>query len=286
MLKVIKSGFYTTIQDLGRKGYAQFGVPISGAMDKYSASLANHLLGNNLNDAVIEITFGNAQFQFTKKTLICVSGADFNMQLNNEHVPLNKVIQINANDLLSFSNKKIGVRTYIAVLGGFQSEKLLNSRSFLKGITPNFLLKKNDEIPFKTLKTDKKRAFSSVKFNKNHFSNQKLQCFKGIEFDLLNKHQQEQITTIEFSISNDNSRMGYRLNQVIENNFTSMLTSSVLAGTVQLTPSGKLIVLMRDCQVTGGYPRVLQLTEQAINTLAQKTTGDSFEFEIIPKTPS
>jgi len=57
-----------------------------------------------------------------------------------------------------------------------------------------------------------------------------------------------------------------------------MLTSAVLAGTVQLTPSGRLIILMRDCQVTGGYPRILQLSEESINTLAQKTTGDSFSF--------
>lgn len=280
MLKVIKSGFYTTIQDLGRKGFAEFGVSIAGAMDKYSASLANHLLGNNLNDAVIEITFGNAQFVFTKATLICVSGADFNMKLNNEYIPLNKVVKINTNDILSFANKNFGIRTYIAVLGGFQSEKILKSRSFFKGITPHFLLKKNDEIPFKELKTDKKKSFSSVKFNKNHFFNTELKCFKGIEFDLLNNQQKEQIKNTQFSISNDNNRMGYRLNEVIKNDFSSMLTSSVLAGTVQLTPSGKLIVLMRDCQVTGGYPRVLQLTEQAINILAQKTTGDCFKFKI------
>ena len=83
-----------------------------------------------------------------------------------------------------------------------------------------------------------------------------------------------------FTISSDNSRMGYRLNETIPNNFESMLTSGVLPGTVQLTPSGKLIVLMRDCQVTGGYPRVLQLSENAINILAQKTTGDQLRFVV------
>ena len=74
--------------------------------------------------------------------------------------------------------------------------------------------------------------------------------------------------------------MGYRLEEPIDNKFGSMLTSAVLPGTVQLTPSGKLIVLMRDCQVTGGYPRILQLTDDAINKLAQKTTNHTFKFKI------
>ena len=66
----------------------------------------------------------------------------------------------------------------------------------------------------------------------------------------------------------------------IENQLKPILTSGVLPGTVQLTPSGELIILMRDCQVTGGYPRVLQLTEEAINILAQKTTKDKIQFEL------
>lgn len=281
MLKVLKQGFYTTIQDLGRKGFAQFGVPFSGAMDKYSASLANHLLGNNLNDAVLEITFGNAQFKFTKETLICISGADFNAKLNDTTIPLNKVVKVSENDMLSFSNKNYGIRTYIAVLGGFQSEKILNSRSFFKGVTSDFIVRKNDEIFYNSLVTCKKSSLSSIKINENHFTTTNIQCFKGAEYNLLNEHQKKQLTSTKFTISNDNSRMGYRLNEAIENDFSSMLTSSVLVGTVQLTPSGKLIVLMRDCQVTGGYPRVLQLTEQAINQLAQKTTNSGFWFEIV-----
>ena len=84
----------------------------------------------------------------------------------------------------------------------------------------------------------------------------------------------------QFTISVQNNRVGYRLEEPLENNLQSILTSAVLPGTVQLTPSGKLIVLMRDCQVTGGYLRVLQLSEKAINQLSQKTTGDKIKFDI------
>jgi allophanate hydrolase subunit 2 len=72
--------------------------------------------------------------------------------------------------------------------------------------------------------------------------------------------------------------MGYQLKEPIKNRLPQLLTSAVLPGTVQLTPSGKLIVLMRDCQVTGGYPRILQLSRKAINGLAQKSTGDTLQF--------
>ena len=75
--------------------------------------------------------------------------------------------------------------------------------------------------------------------------------------------------------------MGYRLEELVVNELSPILTSGVMPGTIQLTPSGKMIVLMRDCQVTGGYPRVLQLTDSAIDKLAQKSTGDSFRLKII-----
>lgn len=280
MLKVLKAGIYTTIQDLGRKGFAGFGVPVSGAMDLYSAKLANHLLGNDLNDAVIEITYGNAKFQFTKPSLICVTGGDFNASLNRNTIGLNKVISVQEGDELLFTNRNYGIRSYIAVKGGFKSEEKLRSKSFYKGITFDFLLHKNDLVPYSSSQ-EKRRSFASVKVSQDHFTTKTIECYKGVEFDLLSYQQKEQLLDREYTISNDNSRMGYRLNEIVENNFASMLTSSVIPGTVQLTPSGKLIVLMRDCQVTGGYPRILQLTEQSINKLAQKSTHDILNFVLV-----
>ena len=81
-----------------------------------------------------------------------------------------------------------------------------------------------------------------------------------------------------FSISDDNNRVGYRLKESLKNNLSSILTSAVLPGTVQLTPSGKCIILLQDCQVTGGYPRILQLSEIAIARVSQKITGDKIQF--------
>ena len=83
-----------------------------------------------------------------------------------------------------------------------------------------------------------------------------------------------------FTILEDNNRVGYRLHETIENNLKPILTSAVLPGTVQLTPSGTLIVLMRDAQVTGGYPRVLQLNSFSIDILAQRLSGEEIQFEV------
>ncbi|MCF2875500.1 MULTISPECIES: biotin-dependent carboxyltransferase family protein [unclassified Tenacibaculum] len=280
MIKVLASGIYSSIQDTGRKGYRKIGVPVSGVMDAYSAQLANHLLHNNEDAALIEVTFGGCKLEFLTDTFICITGADFSPKLNDVSIKLNSVQRVVKGTILSFGKRNHGVRTYIGVLGGVKTAQFLNSRSFYKGITPNFILKKGAVLPIETVKNQLERSFATVKVQLKHFTSEKILCFKGPEFNMLSSEQIKLLQETLFTISSDNSRMGYRLNEIVPNNFDSMLTSGVLPGIVQLTPSGKLIVLMRDCQVTGGYPRVLQLSENAINILAQKTTGDQLRFVV------
>ena len=280
MLKVIKAGFLSSIQDKGRFGFAALGVPNSGAMDSYSADLANAILNNEVHDAVLEITLGNCDFQFLTDTVICITGAAVNATINGLPISLNKKILIVKNDILTFGKVNYGVRSYLALKGGFLTEKQLNSRSFYPNITKQALLKKGDFLPYQEYKEKSFANQSSIKTNKNHFTNTELTCYEGPEFGLLKDHQKEFIQNTTFTISRDNSRMGYKLKEEMQNALPQILTSSVLPGTVQLTPSGVLIVLMRDCQTTGGYPRILQLTEKSINQLAQKTSLDFFKFVV------
>ena len=147
-----------------------------------------------------------------------------------------------------------------------------------KGITENFRLV--DGAIVNVVKPSKIKGSSnvSVKTHFPHFNEVFIEAFKGPEFEKLGHKQAEMLVNTEFTISKEHSRMAYQLDQIISNKMDPIITSLVLPGTVQLTPSGKLIVLMRDCQTTGGYPRILQLNENGINRLSQKNTGQKIRF--------
>ncbi|NQX85539.1 MAG: biotin-dependent carboxyltransferase family protein [Flavobacteriaceae bacterium] len=281
MIKVLKSGFYDTIQDLGRLDFQEFGVPISGAMDHYSAKIANALVGNTSSEAVLEMTLLGPKLEFQHDNLISITGADLSPSINGIAINRNKAIFVKLGDILCFGKPKLGTRGYLAVSGGFKTELSMNSRSMCKNITNAFKIKTNailPTLPFRIKNTPNPKA--SLKTHPKHFSNSTLKVFKGPEFELLSPKQQDSLLHYNFCISQKNSRMAYQLVETLENQLKPIITSLVLPGTVQLTPSGKLIILMRDCQTTGGYPRVLQLSETAINMLSQKFTNDYIHFKI------
>jgi len=278
MIRVLKAGLFTTIQDLGRFGYRSYGVPVSGYMDHVSAKLANALLNNNEDAAVLEMTMVGPKLRFETETYIAISGADISPHLNNNIIQNNKVYVVTTGDELQFKTLKTGLRAYLAVKNGFKTKTILNSKSYYQPITENDILKKNDVLSINTGKNTFIETFSKLK--SLDFSEKTIHVFKGPEFELLSDVQKEYLLHTEFKISNLYNRMAYQLKPKLENQLSSILTSPVLPGTVQLTPSGQLIVLMRDCQTTGGYPRILQLTEDAINLLSQKKENDIIRFEI------
>jgi biotin-dependent carboxylase-like uncharacterized protein len=281
MVKVLKTGFYDTIQDLGRTGCQEYGVPVSGVMDSYSAKLANALLNNDENDAVLEITMTGPMLQFNVPTVICVTGAHMSPKLNAISIKTNAAIGVLKGDVLSFGKLNYGFRSYLAVSGGFLTENSMSSRSMYQHITTQIRLHKNDELQILESNTVIKNANSSLKVQESHFTSKTMEVYKGSEFDTLSNTQKEKLFSKEFTISKINNRMAYQLEALLENSLKPIITSLVLPGTVQLTPSGKLIVLMKDCQTTGGYPRVLQLKDASIQELAQKFTGQIIRFKCI-----
>lgn len=280
MVKVLRSGVYTTVQDLGRVDYQPFGVPQSGVMDTRAAKLANALVGNNEGEAVLEITMSGPTLEFQIDTIIAITGADLNPTLNTIKVSNNHVITVRKGDVLSFGTLVSGFRSYLAVLGGFQTKVILGSKSMYKGVTLQSTIKKGDFFKVNNNNVTHQNHFSGLKVDNSYLESKTLDVLMGPEFDNLTERQKEVLFSKPFKISKDNNRMAYQLEEHLENDFPPIITSPVLPGTVQLTPSGKIIVLMRDCQTTGGYPRILQLTELAINTLAQKYTGNYIDFTL------
>ena len=278
MIKVLNPGIYTSVQDQGRIGMAQKGIPQAGFMDAFSAELGNVLLKNRKKEAVLEITYGLGKLEFISDTFICLTGGNFSPKINTFAIEMNTVYEVKKGDFLSFGRRVYGARVYMAVQGGIQTKTVLKSKSFFPGITQQ-RLEKGEEL--KILEQNFYEAgYSKVKIYYEHFESPELECYPGPEYDQLNAEQKEQLKQT-FTISEDNNRVGHRLNELIRNDLKPILTSAVLPGTVQLTPSGKLIVLMRDAQVTGGYPRVLQLSDYAVSKLSQKVAGESVRFELV-----
>jgi len=278
MIKVIDPGFYTSIQDKGRFGFQNYGVPVSGCMDENSAKIANQILRNLTSSALLELTMTGCSLEFKKDTIIAVTGSDMNAKLNGSSIQMYNKIDVKKGDLLSFGRFESGFRTYIAFQGGIKSEKVMKSRSMYNGITKSFKIQKNDKIVLNN-SINKSRSTNQEKIQKLILSNN-IECYKGPEFHKLSKENKENLLKKQFSISNNHNRMGYILNEKIKNNIKPIITSHVMPGTVQLTPGGKIIILMRDCQTTGGYPRILQLTNSAINILSQKMTNSEIKFNI------
>ncbi|MEH6536136.1 MAG: biotin-dependent carboxyltransferase family protein [Psychroserpens sp.] len=279
MVKVIKTGLYDTVQDVGRLGFQEYGVPISGVMDSYSAALGNSILGNNDNAAVIECVVSGPQLQFIQDTMICITGADMSATINTSVIKNNTVVAINSGDTLKFGKLNYGCRAYISVLGGFQTEEKMRSRSMYGGVTSAYKLVKGDILPILDIKKPTERTFSTIKVNNKHFDTKDLDAFTGPEFDKLDTSLQKTLFNTDFTISKDSNRMAYQFNEPFDNALEPIITSLVLPGTVQLTPSGQLMVLMRDCQTTGGYPRILQLTESSINSLSQMFFSNKIRFK-------
>lgn len=275
MIEVISDGLYTTIQDLGRFGYRRFGVPLSGAMDSYSARLANRLVGNSNREALMEITHIGPVLHFTQRTEIAITGATFSPTLNNEEISLNTRTIVPENSILKFGLPGYGFRAYLAVSGGFNSEKTLNSFSQYSGITKHETLEKGDQLSIALFEGSPAKVTASVKVPKSRFTNESIEVYPGPEFGLLPRILQKKIIESKLIIDSQINRMACLLNGWESFSAKEIITAPVQPGTVQLTPSGQCIVLMRDAQTTGGYARVLQLTENSINLLAQKKAGDT-----------
>lgn len=279
-VEILHPGLFTSVQDNGRYGFMQYGVPVSGAMDSYSSKMANLLLNNSENAAVMEITQMGPKVRFGAATAIAITGAVLSPEVNGKPVENNHVINLKAGDVLQFGRRALGCRAYLAVKGGFQTPEVLKSRSFYEGVTSSYRLEKGTKLPYQALLiSEMVNSYATVKEGE-HLSAERIEVLPGPEFDKLTSSEVEKLKNSEFSLSKYSDRMGFQLSEVFPNKLEAILTSPVLPGTVQLTPSGKIIVLMRDAQTTGGYPRILQLTERGVNTIAQRIPGEKVGFDI------
>ena len=277
MLTFLKAGIYTTIQDSGRFMGAHLGIPCSGSMDQKSADLANLMLGNDKNAALLECTFIGPTILFHESTIIAIQGADSKVLINGQIIDSIHPISVLPGDVLSFGRFEKGCRVYIAVSGGIHSEVIYGSRSTCPTAGILQPLKKGDQLNYPT---NSQKPISTISV-KRTVGNTVLSATVGPEYQMLNQKQKQQLHSTEFKILPSSNRMAYRISHDMDLTHNhSILSSGTIPGTIQLTSAGEMICLMRDCQTTGGYPRILQLSENSINDLAQLMPSQSFSITI------
>jgi antagonist of KipI len=285
-----KVGILTTLQDLGRFGFRRFGINSSGAMDKTAVRLINILLGNEENEAVLEMHFPAPQILFEEDAVIALGGADFGAKIGEEKIENWRPYFVGKNDVLSFTEKVFGNRAYLAVKGGFQIKKWLGSASTnLKAEIGGFegrKLTKGDRILFnqkikdKRQKTNYKISFNLIPF---YSSFPTIRVTKGAEFEDLTEPSKETFVLEDYKVSNESDRMGFRLEGagLVRRQKKELLSSAVNFGTIQLLPNNQLIILMADHQTSGGYPRVAHVIENDLPLVAQLGANDKIAFEIV-----
>ena len=288
-IEVIKPGLYTTIQDKGRYHYRHWGVPIGGAMDQHSLRFVNACLGNSPDEAVIEVTMIGPELRFHGSALICISGADVEIFLDSEIVPMNKVLLVRSGQTLKYGRFLNGCRSYIGIMGGFEIAPVLGSLSPMED-THLRPFQKTDRLPLK-LYQETNEDFKLLDFRFHHSirpakidSSAAIRVSWGPEWNWLSDNARTLLSNAAFTISAHADRMGYRLKgpDLERDHSEELLSSAVMPGTVQLLPDGQLVILMRSCQTTGGYPRILQTDEESINLLAQRRPGEQVKFRVDP----
>jgi len=273
---VNRAGLSDTIQDSGRTGFFKYAVPRSGFMDAQSAKRANTILGNDPNDAVLEMSIQGGIYRFDSPTFVCVSGAPMKFTLNGIDVESNCVIPVQPEDEIEFSQASEGVYTYLAVKGGFKSSIRMGSRSMHPSLFDVSRLKEGDVIEYTPTDGIPENKFD----NTGDISlSSKIVVYPGPEFTCLKTP--EQLVDLSLKVASHN-RMGIRAlpSTYLHRKHSTIKSAVVFPGIVQLTPSGELIVLHRDCQVTGGYPRVLLTDEKGLNQIAQIRQGSTIQFEL------
>lgn len=274
------SGIYASVQDTGRVGYAHMGVPLAGPMDNISFDLANHLSRNKRGAACLEIYNGGVALLFTAACQISLCGADAEISISGKPSPSQSIISIRKGEVLNISTFKKGQWLYLAINGKLKSEKVMDSQSFFKGITSQEKFNKDDRLPYKCSKHTIQNTHSRLGIPA-HLAEKTIEVFPGPDYERLPENSKKRLLNNNFTISPVQNRMGIHIEETLPNHLKEILSCPVYPGTVQLTPSGKMIVLMRDAQVTGGYPRILQLTEYAVAVLAQKRPGDNIRFSLL-----
>lgn len=284
---VLKSGWLTTVQDLGRYGYQHYGVSVSGAMDSFSTIVANRLVGNPDQAAVLELTLKGPELRFERDTVVAITGADLSPSINGHNVPMWESLAIQRGQHLSFGMPHAGARAYLALAGGVEAPLVLGSRSThyasktggLHGapLKPGDILYSGTVRPFVTQQIGRRLP---VPLRPRYEHSVTLRITPGPQQNVFGNEAPTTLTGTTYTVSPQSDRMGYRLagSKLVRKGPAEFVSDGTSMGALQVPSDGQPILLMADRQTTGGYPKIAVVISVDLPFAAQLAPGDRIAF--------
>ncbi|XOQ43841.1 MAG: AHS2 domain-containing protein [Clostridium sp.] len=286
-IEILKPGLLTTVQDFGRIGYQKLGISPSGALDRKAMTLANLLVANPADEAVLEMTLFGPELRFTADNFIAVTGGDLSPTLNGEPMPRYAAVGVKSGDVLSFGQAKEGCRAYLAFAGGLDLPVVMGSKSTnLKcgfGGYQGRKLQAGDKIAFAAPKEELPffplRTLDTPSFG----GKVTLRVVLGPQEDAFTESGIRTFFSETYKVTTRFDRMGCALDgPTVEcKEKADIISDGIPAGAVQIPSSGKPIIMLADRQTTGGYTKIGTVVSVDLPLLAQCKPGDSVQFEQI-----
>lgn len=285
MCTVLQPGLLSTVQDQGRTGYRAFGMPSSGVMDRYAAGLANILAGNATTAAVLEMTLQGGSFRFASEAYVAIAGADMQARLNGRPLKNWSGTYVPPDSELVFGRAVNGCRSYLALHGGIAEPSVMGSRSTytragLGGLDGRAL--RTDDV----LRIGRSTTLPSAprelprELAPRYGSEVRLRVILGPQDAMFTAHGLHTLFNGAFTVSPRNDRMGVMLEgpAVQHEDGADIISDAIHAGAIQVPGDGHPIVMMADCQTTGGYAKIGYVISADLPRLAQAQAGDRVRF--------
>jgi biotin-dependent carboxylase-like uncharacterized protein len=277
-IEVLRAGPLTTIQDLGRPGFARMGVPPSGAADLDALELGNRIVGNPAAAAALEVTLTGPRLRFASRAIVALSGAETNASLARRAVLVNTQLHVRPGDVLELGGCTQGVRAYVCVRGGIDVEPNLGSRSadLLTGLGPP-RLRDGDVLRIGAEPTTSPAgSLPSPPVPDVPV----LRVVPGPRDDWFVPEALELLVANPWRVNPASNRVGVRLDgpHLERADERELLSEGLVTGALQVPPSGRPILLLRDHPTTGGYPVLAVVRTADLSTAGQLGPGAVLRF--------
>lgn len=292
---LLRAGPLTSVQDLGRARQRRAGVSVGGALDLCAGRVANLLVGNSEDAALLEITLGGARLRFDDDRRVAWCGGAFPARIAEKEFPAGRVAVAKRDEELEFPAPARGCRAWVAISGGVDVPLILGSRSTdLRSGFGGFAgraLRDGDQLPLGTALSPEPKAprfaawSASVEWTQTAGRAPVLRIVRGSEWDEFIREAQKAFLTRPFTVSADSDRMGARLEgeKLARTNDWELPSEAVAPGTVQVAHNGQPIILLGDCQTIGGYPKIGHVITVDLPKAAQLRTADTVRFEEVTR---